>query len=132
MCGIAGLHSSRGSSADRIATVERMVRCISHRGPDDVGFVHSGPLALGMARLSIIDVEGGHQPLWTEDGQVAVLCNGEIYNHDTWRRSIAPARASLRHAERCRGHRPPVRGIRRGLLLQNRGNVRRRRLGCAT
>ena len=85
MCGIAGVHSPRGSSADRIATVERMVRCISHRGPDDVGFVHSGPLALGMARLSIIDVEGGHQPLWTEDGQVAVLCNGEIYNHDTWR-----------------------------------------------
>ncbi|MGH9875257.1 MAG: asparagine synthase (glutamine-hydrolyzing) [Pyrinomonadaceae bacterium] len=51
-----------------------------HRGPDDEGYLDSGPLSLGMRRLSIIDIEGGHQPIFNEDGTVGVVLNGEIYN----------------------------------------------------
>ena len=65
-----------------------MVAALHHRGPDDQG-IHVSPAALGMGmtRLSIIDVAGGHQPISSEDGQVTVVCNGEIYNHDELRRS---------------------------------------------
>lgn len=90
MCGIAGLLSpepSRPGPAERDPT-ERMLTSLRHRGPDDSGRVALGRLAMGMTRLSIIDVRGGHQPISTEDGSVTVVCNGEIYNHDELRREL--------------------------------------------
>jgi asparagine synthase (glutamine-hydrolysing) len=57
-----------------------MVECLRHRGPDDRGFYHEDGVALGHDRLSIIDLEGGHQPIASEDEAVSVISNGEIYN----------------------------------------------------
>ena len=83
MCGIAGfidLADSTGANEERQAILDRMCRIITHRGPDDQGtFVKNGA-ALGMRRLSIIDVAGGHQPISGEDGSVTIVFNGEIYN----------------------------------------------------
>ncbi len=79
MCGICGVVSfSRADDAAEI--VRRMNPTMLHRGPDDEGYLDSGPLSLGMRRLSIIDIEGGHQPIFNEDGTVGVVLNGEIYN----------------------------------------------------
>src|SRR5689334_4945870 len=79
MCGIAGLV---GRSDERVETAEvrRMCDTIVHRGPDDDGIYTHGPVGLGMRRLSIIDVSGGHQPIHNEDQTVWVVYNGEIYN----------------------------------------------------
>ncbi len=93
MCGIAGelrLVPGERASAER---VRAMCDVMTHRGPDDFGGFTHGEAALGMRRLSIVDVAGGHQPLGNEDGTVQVVCNGEIYN-------CAPLRAELR----ARGH----------------------------
>jgi asparagine synthase (glutamine-hydrolysing) len=81
MCGIAGFYNHRsGAPADR-SLIGAMTGAIRHRGPDDDGFHVDGPLALGMRRLSIIDIAGGHQPIANEDGTVQLVFNGEIYNH---------------------------------------------------
>jgi len=65
-----------------------MTATIAHRGPDDDGFYQRPGVAIGMRRLSIIDVAGGHQPLATEDGTVQVILNGEIYNFQELRRGL--------------------------------------------
>jgi asparagine synthase (glutamine-hydrolysing) len=65
-----------------------MLSEIVHRGPDDEGYYLEGPVALGIRRLSIIDVEGGHQPLCNEDRTVWVVLNGEIYNFKELRRDL--------------------------------------------
>src|SRR3989442_15744542 len=77
MCGICG---TAGRSTDRLAAMSVALR---HRGPDDHGaYVSpSGSVGIAARRLSIIDVEGGHQPLSNEDGTVWAVLNGEIYNH---------------------------------------------------
>jgi asparagine synthase (glutamine-hydrolysing) len=81
MCGIAGvLVHGAGATADP-GTVQAMCDAIVHRGPDDQGLYVSGPVGIGMRRLSIIDVAGGHQPMQTEDGRFTIVYNGEIYNH---------------------------------------------------
>lgn len=79
MCGICGVIDWSGAG-DASALVSRMTPTMTHRGPDDAGYLSSGPLAIGMRRLSIIDLEGGHQPIFNEDGKVSVVLNGEIYN----------------------------------------------------
>lgn len=80
MCGICGLAIPSGAEPPSPALLREMCRTIIHRGPDDEG-IHTGPnVALGARRLSIIDLEGGHQPLANEDGTVWVAYNGEIYN----------------------------------------------------
>ena len=88
MCGIAGQLSLPGTERDlrysspaARATVSAMCDALYHRGPDDVGMFASGPLVMGMRRLSIIDLAGGQQPISNEDGTVSVVCNGEIYNY---------------------------------------------------
>src|SRR6266567_6866481 len=85
MCGICGVVSFSGSE-DATALVRRMTPTMLHRGPDDEGYLSSEPLALGMRRLSIIDLEGGHQPIFNEDGSVGVILNGEIYNFQLLRK----------------------------------------------
>ena len=78
MCGILGGWTQ--SKLPREAIDDALGR-LRHRGPDDAGFHQSGPTFLAMRRLSIIDLKGGHQPIFNEDGSVAVVLNGEIYNY---------------------------------------------------
>jgi asparagine synthase (glutamine-hydrolysing) len=80
MCGICGVFKADMTAAD-LAPVRRMRERLVHRGPDDEGEFLEGPAALGFRRLSILDLEGGHQPMTSEDGKVALVFNGEIYNH---------------------------------------------------
>jgi asparagine synthase (glutamine-hydrolysing) len=87
MCGIAGFFEPRGQ-AD-LARVRAMCREIVHRGPDDEGFHTEGGCAIGMRRLSIIDLEAGHQPIGNEDGSIQVVFNGEIYNYRELRENLA-------------------------------------------
>jgi len=87
MCGIYGFLQLDGSPADP-SLLGQMGRLTFHRGPDDEGVVHDGPCALGMRRLSIIDLAGGHQPLSNEDGSSWLVANGEIYNFRELRREL--------------------------------------------
>ncbi len=80
MCGIAGI-IGRQSRTDAQRRIERMTAALAHRGPDGCGHLVRGRVALGHRRLSIIDLEGGRQPLANEDESVRVTFNGEIYNH---------------------------------------------------
>src|ERR1043165_894337 len=82
MCGIAGFVSREEHGDARAARVllERMLGVITHRGPDDEGALVEGTAAIGMRRLSIIDLAGGHQPLSGCDPALSVVFNGEIYN----------------------------------------------------
>ncbi len=84
MCGIAGFLARDGERADR-GLIERMVGAMRHRGPDSVGYHVDGRLALGVARLRVIDLDTGDQPIRNEDGSVHVILNGEIYNFRTLR-----------------------------------------------
>ena len=79
MCGIAGILNLDGRPV-AAEHVQSMCDAISHRGPDDQGFYVRGEAGLGMRRLSIIDVDGGQQPISNEDGSIWVVFNGEIYN----------------------------------------------------
>ena len=79
MCGICGIWRSDGQPVER-AALERMNASLRHRGPDSAGALLDGPLGMAMRRLAIIDRSGGDQPLFNEDGSVAVVFNGEIYN----------------------------------------------------
>jgi asparagine synthase (glutamine-hydrolysing) len=81
MCGIAGVISPVSLTDEEIASVGRMNQCLAHRGPDSTGNIVDGHVALAMRRLSIIDLVGGQQPIYNESKSLAVVCNGEIYNH---------------------------------------------------
>jgi asparagine synthase (glutamine-hydrolysing) len=90
MCGIAGVF---GNDADKIPggllpVIARMCEVIEHRGPDDAGYFIGRGVAIGMRRLSIIDLAGGRQPLANEDASVRVVFNGEIYNYKELRRDL--------------------------------------------
>ena len=81
MCGIAGIvHADRGMPIPE-ASLRAPCDAIRHRGPDDQGYFVAEQVGLGMRRLSIIDVVGGHQPIFNEDRSCAIVYNGEIYNH---------------------------------------------------
>lgn len=87
MCGITGF-IGKGDKA----SLERMTAALRHRGPDDSGtfFDEKKEVGLGHARLSILDLtSAGHQPMWSAEGDIAVVFNGEIYNHVELRREIA-------------------------------------------
>ena len=97
MCGLCGFFSVSGAPADRSA-VERMTAALVHRGPDDEGFHFDGPAGLGFRRLSILDLERGHQPMLSDDGRLAVVFNGEVYNHLELRR-LLPGAAFKTHSD---------------------------------
>jgi len=79
LCGIAGFtHKNWAPEAERI---ERATATLSHRGPDQRGVYRSSGLSIGAARLKIIDLQGGDQPIVTDDGDLTIVFNGEIYNH---------------------------------------------------
>ena len=79
MCGICGVFNLNGARADD-DLVRRMATSMRHRGPDGSGTYFAGPIGLGHRRLSIIDLDGGAQPMGSEDGRLQVVFNGEIYN----------------------------------------------------
>src|SRR5262245_37953732 len=81
MCGISGIYHYGCDEPVSEQILRRMTDVIKHRGPDDEGFYLHPRAGLGHRRLSIIDVAGGHQPIFNEDGTVAVVFNGEIYNY---------------------------------------------------
>lgn len=85
MCGIYGQFNLHGADP---ALIERMAHCLQHRGPDGYGTYHTGPLAFGAGRLAIIDLAAGTQPIFSEDRQVAVIYNGEIYNYKALRAEL--------------------------------------------
>ncbi|HMO82303.1 MAG TPA: hypothetical protein PKD24_16110 [Pyrinomonadaceae bacterium] len=81
MCGIAGFITANEHEPGREALLGEMCRAIAHRGPDHQGTMVRGRAALGMRRLSIIDIETGQQPIFSEDEHLAIVFNGEIYNY---------------------------------------------------
>jgi len=81
MCGIAGFIDTELNSGRAEERIDRMCKVIRHRGPDDQGVWLGDGAALGMRRLSIIDLAGGHQPIYNEDQSILVVFNGEIYNY---------------------------------------------------
>jgi asparagine synthase (glutamine-hydrolysing) len=94
MCGIAGIvqrHPWRAVNPTRLICMRDVLR---HRGPDERGLWVEGPVGLAHRRLSIVDLEGGHQPMASEDGNAWIVFNGEIYNH-----------LALREKLEARGHR---------------------------
>jgi asparagine synthase (glutamine-hydrolysing) len=80
MCGIAGIVHSHPDAVVDPAAIHRMCEAIVHRGPDDEGIFVKAGVGLGMRRLSIIDLAGGHQPVFNEDKTIWIVFNGEIYN----------------------------------------------------
>ncbi len=89
MCGICGV--AGGNPAHGRELVSRMCRAMVHRGPDDEGSIQHEDVTLGMRRLSIIDVAGGHQPMHNEDSTVCLVQNGEIFNHRELRAQLLAA-----------------------------------------
>src|SRR5271170_821923 len=81
MCGICGKFVFGANERVSPELVRAMADTIRHRGPDDEGYYVSGPVGLGFRRLSIIDLQSGHQPLSNENGSVWIVFNGEIYNY---------------------------------------------------
>jgi asparagine synthase (glutamine-hydrolysing) len=95
MCGIAGwLRSSPAALGDDSTQLMAMIQRIAHRGPDGLTTHQDGLLALAHARLAVVDIAGGQQPMFNETGELALVCNGEIFNH-----------RSLRQRLQARGHR---------------------------
>ena len=80
MCGISGVLNSRSIGVGAGTNLRSSIKAIEHRGPDESGFYDGEDAFLGMCRLSIIDVAGGHQPNFNEDKSIVSVFNGEIYN----------------------------------------------------
>ncbi|MFZ3207955.1 MAG: hypothetical protein WA140_03860 [Geobacteraceae bacterium] len=81
MCGIAGILNLADAPPVEKSSLERMIGMIRHRGPDGAGFYHKTYIGLAHARLSIIDIDGGAQPITNEDRTLWVVFNGEIFNY---------------------------------------------------
>jgi len=96
MCGIAGFVESDSTTSplledERAHLIHRMCDVIRHRGPDDEGVFVDRGVAIGMRRLSIIDLSTGHQPIHNEDRTIWIVFNGEIYNFPALRRDLEAA-----------------------------------------
>src|SRR5215216_3816571 len=87
MCGIVGV-AGDFTRAECLEIVRRMNDRIAHRGPDDEGVWAEDGFGFGMRRLSIIDLAGGHQPMWDERAGLGVVFNGEVYNYRELRRRM--------------------------------------------
>ena len=139
MCGICGIVGSRNDDLAE-SRVREMMRRIEHRGPDEGGVLARRRAVLGMRRLSIIDLGGGSQPVFNEDGAIGVVFNGEIYNFPELRAELENRGHRFRthsdtevivHAyeewgERCPEH---LRGMFAFALWDGRGAQQRRPSG---
>ncbi|HZV62092.1 MAG TPA: asparagine synthase (glutamine-hydrolyzing) [Methylophilaceae bacterium] len=81
MCGLAGWFKLDVESARRPSLLQEMCSVINHRGPDDHGIYTDNVVGFGFQRLSIVDLEGGHQPMTSQDERIVITFNGEIFNH---------------------------------------------------
>ncbi|MGZ6364368.1 MAG: asparagine synthase (glutamine-hydrolyzing) [Ktedonobacteraceae bacterium] len=88
MCGICGIYNAQSGEPVSTELLAHMTNSISHRGPDDSGSYLDGPSGLGFARLSIIDLSGGHQPMSNETGDIWLVFNGEIWNYKDLRKEL--------------------------------------------
>jgi asparagine synthase (glutamine-hydrolysing) len=101
MCGIGGEAAARPGGEVDAGLVREMCRAMAHRGPDDEGLYEGRGVTLGQRRLSIIDLETGHQPLANEDETVWAVCNGEIYNYRSLRKELAGRGHRFRSRSDC-------------------------------
>src|SRR3954454_19927627 len=129
MCGIAGTPNGR---------VDDMLRSLVHRGPDSGGSYSDGPVSIGARRLSIIDLEGGDQPIENEDGTLVVVQNGEIYNYPELRRELERAGHVFKtrcdtevHLHLYEEHGPEYPRLLRGMFAVALWDSQRRRLVLA-
>jgi asparagine synthase (glutamine-hydrolysing) len=88
MCGVCGIYEYKTHNPVDQQSLADMLDVLHHRGPDDAGVFFDNDLALGMRRLSIIDLNGGKQPISNEDGSVVTVLNGEIYNYQPLRKEL--------------------------------------------
>ena len=86
MCGIAGIISNK--SLDYLSNIEQMNLVQKHRGPDDSGIVRLNSAILGHTRLSIVDINSGHQPMSCNDNNITITFNGEIYGYKDLRKGL--------------------------------------------
>jgi asparagine synthase (glutamine-hydrolysing) len=100
VCGIYGVIHLDGKQVDP-ALMSAMGRLTVHRGPDDEGMHADGECTIGMRRLSIIDLSGGHQPLSSADGSIWLVCNGEIYNFRELRQELEAQGCRFRTGSDC-------------------------------
>lgn len=98
MCGICGIIHEDSTRTVENSVIEVMNRSMTHRGPDDEGYFLGRGSALAMRRLSIIDLSGGHQPLFSENDDIVTVCNGELYNFEDQRADLI----KRGHKFRCR------------------------------
>ena len=95
MCGITGF-----SGAPNRQRLEVMTRTLVHRGPDSEGFYSDGGMQMGMRRLAVVDLSTGDQPVFNETRTLAVMQNGEIYNHRELRRKLESFGHKV-HSDHC-------------------------------
>ena len=99
MCGFCGF---TGEVINREQLLRTMADKITHRGPDSEGVYMDDTLAMAFRRLSIIDLEGGHQPIENEDGTKVLMFNGEIYNYRDLRKElIAASNIIISQGQKC-------------------------------
>lgn len=96
MCGFVGIVSPRGVDESHRRAIDDASTSIRHRGPDSAGVVSTRFAHISFRRLSVVDLDGGHQPLSNEDGSVQVFLNGEIFNHRDLRRELLSRGHDLR------------------------------------
>jgi asparagine synthase (glutamine-hydrolysing) len=130
MCGIAGIIDFKDQE-DRAPALRRMLRAMQHRGPDATGVYQSRQASLAHARLSIIDLSGGHQPMSNEDGTIWIVFNGEIFNYPELRDELIERghRFATRSDTEVIVHLYEEHGSRLFNLAQR--SVRHRHLGCS-
>jgi len=132
VCGICGLAALDGAAVDS-GPLAAMSAALRHRGPDDEAAVSDGPVALAARRLAIIDLEGGRQPIASEDGRVHAALNGEILNHAALRDGLGGHRFATRCDTEVLVHLYEERGERmlealRGMFALAIWDARERRL----
>ena len=88
MCGICGVLKPDWSAGEIDQVLQPMTKSLAHRGPDEKGSYVRDGFGFASQRLSIVDIEGGHQPLFTPDGRYGIVMNGEIYNYRELRKEI--------------------------------------------
>ncbi len=122
MCGINGVFHYRGEGAADPALVERQMRCLAHRGPDDHAVWAEGPVALAQQRLAVVDLSpGGHQPMPNEDESLWVTYNGELYGWAEIRARLAQRGHRFRGASDTEAFLHLYEDLGTGLFAQLRG-----------
>ena len=129
MCGFVGFASAKHNAEDAKKTVKAMADLIAHRGPDGGGFYVDGRAALGHRRLSIIDLTGGAQPMFNEDGSLVIVYNGEAYNFMELREQLIAAGHTFATQSDTEVLLHGYEQWGKGLPAKLRGHVRLRHLG---